>query len=286
MNRFAVLLAAVTLAGCSAGEEKENGAAGSMIGDVELVYALDGELRSARSDGSGDRRIGSGDITTWGADGRVAVASGRTITILDGTDAREIELPCRRRRCDDPRVDSVAVSRDGKRIAFSRTTGRGAEPPHELAVMDADGSHVKMLVYDPGSDLGGFADLDWSPDGTRIAFVAGQASIDVIGSNGRDRTDIASAGTLSTPRWSPDGKRVAYAIEDEEGHLSAWIVSAEGGPSREVGSGECPEWTPDARALILTREGPRPFVVVGLDGKGIGELPIHGAGRCPRIRPV
>ncbi len=47
----------------------------------------------------------------------------------------------------------------------------------------------------------------WSPDGTRIAFVA-EGEITVINADGTGRSGTGRFG--SEPSWSPDGSRIAF----------------------------------------------------------------------------
>ena len=84
-------------------------------------------------------------------------------------------------------------------------------------------------------------DPQWSPDGTRIAFVSNRTGKEydenrntdvwVIGSDGSQITKISDHEEGdNSPRWSPDGKTIAYVgrVREEE-HPKIWLASSTGG---------------------------------------------------------
>ncbi len=113
---------------------------------------------------------------------------------------------------DDPAPEyAPAWSPGGTQIAFGRSEGAA----HGLAidVVNADGTGLRQLVTGTGGNQRPFT---WSPDGTRIAFVAvGTSSwdIDVVNSDGTDARAIFSReGVWSEgPAWSPDGAQIAFS---------------------------------------------------------------------------
>lgn len=98
-------------------------------------------------------------------------------------------------------------SHDGKRITFGAHRGDKAFVPgskHKMfvAVMDADGSNLKLLAEGDAPD--------WSPDGKQIAFGRG-GKIWVMGADGKDERQIIAKETFKAgPSWSPDGKQIAF----------------------------------------------------------------------------
>jgi Tol biopolymer transport system component len=121
-------------------------------------------------------------------------------------------------------------SPDGQRIAY------GADPG--IFVIDADGSHPKLLVsgtgYAPGVP-------SWSPDGTKLAFFNvrlepnGQAiEVWTITTDGSAKNRVyhsVSRGRpayLAAPVWSPDGTRLAFAAASGPRGDGTFLVNPDG----------------------------------------------------------
>jgi dipeptidyl aminopeptidase/acylaminoacyl peptidase len=125
---------------------------------------------------------------------------------------------------------NAVVAPTGARIAW--VDGRAAM----LLDLDTPGSEPARLV----TVRSALSSLQWSPDGTRLAFVSERSGRAIIGMfDLRDRsltwlTNSADRDTL--PRWSRDGSRIAF-IRDVAGvaGYSVWSVDARpDGASREL----------------------------------------------------
>ena len=111
-------------------------------------------------------------------------------------------------------------------------------------------------------------DPQWSPDGSRIAFVSENTDRPVLQSNnvwvvaaaGGTPTRVSDEfGTDRSPRWSPDGKRVAYVgalTASDQAKLR--IASAAGGskpivaaPELDLAASEL-DWDKTGRAIFFT----------------------------------
>src|SRR5215471_3983102 len=105
-----------------------------------------------------------------------------------------------------------AFSPDGSKIVFnSNRTGTS-----QVYVMNADGSDQTQLTFDPQPKD---QVSDWSPDGSKIAYLADTHGISDMGNswgdiwvmnkNGSHQHPITSGATYYGTAWSPDGTRIA-----------------------------------------------------------------------------
>lgn len=105
---------------------------------------------------------------------------------------------------------SPTFSRDGTKMTFLRSDGPLTEPAVlTLYVADADGSDARA-VTPPTKSLDWF---DWSPDGTRIAYMAEQI-LWVVDIRGGEPIQIKETGPAHFPTWlPPDGKELIFRLE-------------------------------------------------------------------------
>jgi eukaryotic-like serine/threonine-protein kinase len=163
----------------------------------------------------------------------------------------------------DPGLElDPAISPDGRTLAYV------AGPPGQrrLYVRQIDGGRAIALT-EPGVAVSQRRP-DWSPDGTRIVFQAGQQGIGVrpgrrsgaiylVPSLGGTPTVLVPPspdGIALTPVWSPNGSEVAYCTEQ-----GIQVIAAAGGsPRRILPSNQglhSPRWSPDGASLAYVAGG-------------------------------
>jgi len=183
-----------------------------------------------------------------------------------------------------------AWSPDGTRVAFSSTRYdpniEACRPagdflcPTDIYVMDANGSNVKRLTYDPVPEYHPV----WSPDGTKIAFVQtfnGTATaIYAMNSDGTDVRQVSShdGGSDFSPSWSPDGSRIVFSsIRFEDWRI--FVVNPDGTDEHSIldsgGFVDQSVWSPDGKLIAFVGSGFGDFpdghalYVMQLDGSDV-----------------
>ena len=192
------------------------------------------DIYAMNADGSGVTRLtnspGYDLMPDWSKDGkRIVFASARDAAdpIDGGLEVLEIYTMNAdgsgvTRLTSDLRTDYFpAWSPDGKRIVFvsDRDTPLAAT---EIYTMNADGSRLTRLTFD-----GVYSTTPaWAPGGKQIAF-ATPSGIEVMNSDGTQRSLVAAGPDHYSPSWSDDGKQIVFA-KGAFGVEDLYIMNADG----------------------------------------------------------
>lgn len=135
-------------------------------------------------------------------------------------------------------------SPDGTRIAFVAPDDRGpaqSDPlPPGLYVLPARGGPRPECVYE-GPAGGDYGRLDWSPDGSSIAFTVGGWPSDetwVAVLRVRDHRVLAKSSVSDDdcPSWSPDGEWIAF-VRGVAPSWDLWVMDRDGQHERLAAKG-------------------------------------------------
>ena len=138
------------------------------------------------------------------------------------------------------------------RIAFTFSELGNAE----IYVMDSDGGNQENLTNHPAYD--GFP--DWSPDGTKIAFVSTRdkvaAQIYTMDADGKNPIRLTDGPRhKSAPDWSPDGGKIAFTVHPDFGvdvvhHID--VMDADGKNRKRLEDfAEEPSWSPNGGEIAF-----------------------------------
>jgi dipeptidyl aminopeptidase/acylaminoacyl peptidase len=228
-----------------------------------------------------DRFTGNGDVTFVG----LGASDLDSLYVLDrpGAPPRKIlEASCPSGSigsgsCGGVGITSVDWSPDGTAIAYalSSTTRDRIGSREGIYVLEVTSGQIRR-VTSCAAPCGVQTDVDWSPDGTRIAFteattggcdgestVTGSCSIYTMDPDGTDRVALPTGLVLDPvhPSWSPDGASIAFS-----GRVgNEWFVHSmapDGSdlalldPNHSAPQQNEPAWSPDGmRIAFLSGEG-------------------------------
>ena len=179
-----------------------------------------------------------------------------------------------------PRDDQGPTwSRDGTRLAYWSQDAEAGRA--ELIVVAADGSDPTVVTTVEGDYE--LHPVDWSPDGTQLAFTTcprtdePSCELLVAAADGSGTDSLAEPSIATwTIRWSPDGSLVAFGGSRDDEQRSVRVISPEDGTERELGlltnredtafSGL--EWSPDGQEIVTQGGDEQP---------GIWVFPVEGS---------
>ena len=141
-----------------------------------------------------------------------------------------------------------------------------------LFAIEADGSGLRRLTP-TGSDTGSY---EWSPDGSRIAYLDRRGALWVVRPDGAGRHLLAASSPLRSPwylTWSPDGKAIAVLANPAAGppatsirgfsELRIFVIPTDGGEPRHLPSGDVqgPTWSPRGDEIAYVSAAGKEWII-------------------------
>lgn len=189
---------------------------------------------------------------------------------------------------NDTLTTSFDLSPNGDRLVYATCAYRrepmglyGYGHSYDIAVVELDRGHIQRLT-----DSATFENFpSWSPDGTRIAYLADSAHgrngtrntrpvvMEADGASRRLVVSGAGSAVLHPPRWTPDGTRLALVgIDRNRFAFTIDTIDADGANFRRLGrAASGPAWSPDGTRLAFVTSDDaagddRSLVTVAADG--------------------
>ncbi|HEX2220441.1 MAG TPA: LpqB family beta-propeller domain-containing protein, partial [Gemmatimonadales bacterium] len=150
-----------------------------------------------------------------------------------------------------------ALSPDRTRIAFSSNR----EGSYDLYLMDADGTGLRRLTTEPGTE----GEPVWTPDGSRLIYTAapekGTSQLYVLRPGGRPPQALTTEpGGNHSPAVSADGRSLAF-VSTRSGNQEIYLMPVSGGTARRITRTDereaDPHFLPDGDLLFSVERGGR-----------------------------
>jgi Tol biopolymer transport system component len=162
----------------------------------------------------------------------------------------------------------VPVSRGNGPIYFRVGGGDGGS---RIEAVEPDGSD-RRVVFD--GEPARIAQIAWSPDGSRIAYlnpIADERGIYVANADGSDVSRLTDGPNDAWPSWSPDGTRIVFSSSRDDASIDRctpagadfacptdiYAMDADGSNVTRLTSDPAPEyqpaWSPDGGRIAFVR---------------------------------
>jgi Tol biopolymer transport system component len=166
---------------------------------------------------------------------------------------------------------SRAISRDQKHIAYTVKANDG-----EFVMLNGvAGKTYTSIPRVALSEAGIKGQIRFSPDGNRVAYVAGRGKKFLVVVDGKEGAEYDRI-SVGVPSFSPDSRRISYFAE-RGGKTFAVVDGTESKPF-DFASSDAPIFSPDSRRVIyMARRDKQTYVVI--DGREVFESEYVGGPR-------
>jgi Tol biopolymer transport system component len=157
------------------------------------------------------------------------------------------------------RAAGAALSRDGRRLAFSQYQVRQNIWRVDLAGASVPAGPPRELT--PSTREDGWP--QYSPDGARIAFLSDRSGTrqiyvcDAAGSNLVRLTSLPEGVERPYPGWSPDGRMIVFAAR-ASANTDLYLIDVQGSAPRRLTSGPSaeyhPQWSRDGKWIYFASD--------------------------------
>jgi len=167
-----------------------------------------------------------------------------------------------------PSAGATSPGRNG-RMAFQAATDAGLQ----IFTLRSNGKDLQQVTHVDGDAT----QVDWSPDGRRLAFSVNECSIAIIDSDGSDFELLADDPDLcqTDPAFTADGQRLVYERFDFVAEVDAiWSMKTDGSDKQllTLAGGADANVSPDGTRVSFKASPFGALYVQNLDGAGLHQV--------------
>ncbi|HUF31241.1 MAG TPA: hypothetical protein VMM77_11380 [Gemmatimonadaceae bacterium] len=157
---------------------------------------------------------------------------------------------------------SPSFSPDGRTLTFiSPRSWQGTRMTPQLFTMNLDGSQEKQLTPSVKGVRSYRTGPDWSPDGTRVAYMQqnGDFQLWIIDVRSQAMKRLTQFAENKDPSWAPDSRHIAFT-STRGGTKEIWVMDVETGRARQLTSApgaRLSAWSP-----VIQPEAALPVTIV------------------------
>jgi Tol biopolymer transport system component len=234
------------------------------FGPPTVGTGLAADLWIVNADGTRQRAIAPlGEFTDWSPDSRRLVWTDSVLTTDTTGEPPRIwvgEVASRDVTPTGLIGSSTRWLMDGEQISYVPY-----EPLHDprIMVVEADGGQPRHLVEGSAAH--------WAPDG-RSFLLERADGIYLADADGTNARLLVDGGAV--PAWSPDGSRVAFVAIDSSGNFTVGVMTIDGERVWDGVPGTDPAWSPGGDHLVvdLTISEPRIGILDAASGDLVWEF--------------
>jgi Tol biopolymer transport system component len=220
--------------------------------DAGRMALMDGRtIWLANGDGTNRVRIGMGWTADWSPDGTLlAVTLGPRLWLVnrDGTGLRRLPIDVPKCPNCESSEGEPSWAPDGRTLTFAHGEREpGSWGSASVWRADLDGQNLRLLAAGESPQ--------WSPDGTKIAFLSYASHYDEVPSVhtiNADGSHDQSFGLGESPSWAPRGATLAF---ESAGPRRRVYLVRPGGRIVSLRAAASPSWSPDGKRIAFVRRG-------------------------------
>lgn len=141
-------------------------------------------------------------------------------------------------------ITAAALSPDGRYLVISGSAGEGSGLWRQDV---ATGTYHQLVTTSFAWEIQGNS-LQWSPDGTSIAYLRGAETCEIVHVPTGSIQSIANVDPASVPQWAPDGQSLLYVSRDPAEQIRQYVLST--ATTQDLATGLAPQWRRDGQGIM------------------------------------